>query len=105
MTAAKRTIVLEEDLDGGPADETVPARDRWHRRRVDLSDGGRIPPQHRSAASSRHGRTVPLPAHRRPEPIPGGQSTMRGREGPRPHMPNSGRVAQAHTHALLGIFD
>jgi hypothetical protein len=33
MTAAKITVVLDDDLDGGPADEPVPARDRWHRRR------------------------------------------------------------------------
>jgi hypothetical protein len=41
--AAKITVVLDDDLDGGPAGGTVQSRIGGTKYEIDLSDRGRIP--------------------------------------------------------------
>ena len=87
--AAKITVVLEDDLDGGPADETSRSRIGGTNYEIDLSDRGRIPAsivqQYQAATGGRCSRPDAITDANQP---PGGKSTMCGREGPRSQMPN-----------------
>jgi hypothetical protein len=95
-TAAKITAVREEDLDGGPAGETVRFGIGGTDDETDVSARGRIPAgviqPYRAAVGGRRLR----PGASLTGTNPGGQSTMRSSEGPRPHMVDMEVIVRRH---------